>query len=161
MDKSRVIAPLLAVIGVQCVCSSDAVAQLGLYQLPRADFVWHWGEVNLERRFGNADIEISGSEASFNCDLTARMRPSSSLSVPEIRELEMELRTRLDFIYAVSETMNNLEYARALDWATLDCKKFEAAPSDPETRAERESEAREKMLRELERRRARQQRNDD
>ena len=79
----------------------------------------------------------------------------------EIREVETELSTRLDFIYAVSETMNYIESHRALDWATLDCKKYDAEPSDPETRAERESEAREKMLRELERRRARQQRNDD
>jgi hypothetical protein len=104
---------------------------------------------------------MTGSEAGFNCDLKARMRPTSSLDPQQIRELEMELRTRLDFIYAVSETLNSLEYARALDWATLDCKKFVPEPSDPETRAERESEARDKMLRELERRRARQQRDND
>jgi len=161
MSRSRVIAPLIAAIGVQCWCSPEALAQLGLYTLPKADFVWHWGEVNLERRFGTADIEISGSEASFNCDLKARMRSSTNLSLPEIRDLEMQLRSRLDFIYAASETMNNLEYARALDWATLDCKKHDPGPTDPETKAERESEAREKMLRELERRRARQQRSDD
>jgi hypothetical protein len=153
---------LIAALGAQCLPSLDAVAQIpGLYTLPKADFVWHWGEVNLERRMGSADIEIHGSEASFTCDLTARMRPTSSLSLPEVRELEAELRRRLDFIYAVSETMNTLEYARALDWATLDCKKFDPGPTDPETSAQRESEAREKMLRELERRRARQQRDDD
>jgi hypothetical protein len=161
MSKSRIMASLITSIGVHCLYSADAGAQIPIYTLPRDDFVWHWGEVNLERRFGTADIEIHGSEAGFTCDLTARMRPSSSLSLPEIRELEMELRGRLDFIYAVSETMNNLEYARALDWATLDCEKFDPQPSDPETRAERESEAREKMMRELERRRARQQRDDD
>ena len=161
MSRSRVIAPLIAAIGVHCLCAPDAGAQLPIYTLPKDDFVWHWGEVNLERRFGNADVEINGNEAGFTCELTARMRPTASLSQPEIRELEMQLRTRLDFIYAVSETMNNLEYARALDWATLDCEKFDPKPADPETRAERESEAREKMIRELERRRARQQRDED
>jgi hypothetical protein len=83
------------------------------------------------------------------------------LSPTEIRAIESELQTRLDFIYAVSQYMNSLEYQRALDWATLDCKKYEPEPASPEERANRENEAREKMLRELERRRARQQRNND
>jgi hypothetical protein len=161
MSKSRIIGPLIAAIGVHCLCSADAGAQLPIYTLPRDDFMWHWGEVNLERRFGTADIEITGNEASFTCELKARMRPSTTVSPTEIRDLEMVLRTRLDFIYAVSETMNNLEYARALDWATLDCKKYDPPPTDPDTRAERESEARDKMLRELERRRAREQRDKD
>ncbi len=55
--------------------------------------------------------------------------------------------------------MNALEYQRALDWATLDCKKYEAPETSPDEKAAREAEAREKMLRELERRRERQQRN--
>jgi hypothetical protein len=158
---SRIVAPLVAALGAQSLPFSDAAAQLGLYTLPRSDFVWNWGRVDLERRHGTADIELSGSESSFNCDLTARMRASSPMSMSEVRELENELRTRLDFIYAASELMNYLEYQRALDWATLDCKRHEPEPNSPEESAQRESEAREKMLRELERRRARQQRNDD
>ncbi len=40
----------------------------------------------------------------------------------------MALNQRLDFIYAVSEAMNELERERDLDWAVLDCKKFEPGP---------------------------------
>jgi hypothetical protein len=64
----------------------------------------------------------------------------------------------LDFVYAVSETMYYLDQSREVDWAVLDCKKQESGPSTPEERAERENDARDKMLRELERRRARAQR---
>lgn len=134
----------------------QAVAQPPIYTLPRNDFVWNWGDANLERQHGMADIEITGSESFFRCDLKARMKVSSPLSVSEVRQIETELATRLDFIYAVSEAMNYLEYQRALDWARLDCKKAEAEPSSAEETAEREQQAREKMLRELERRRARQ-----
>ena len=135
-----------------------AAAQLPLYTLPNNDFRWNWGSANLDQRRGTADIEVSGSESFFTCDFTARMRPSSPMSVTEIRALENELRTRLDFIYAVSEKMYYLDLNRSIDWATLDCKRYEPEPASPEEKAERESEAREKMLRELERRRARQQR---
>lgn len=161
MRMSRAIGPLVAVLAAQGLSVSDAGAQLGLYTLPKDDFVWNWGEVDLDkRRFGVADIEVSGSESQFSCELTARMRPSTSLSPSEVRDVEHSLRTRLDFIYAASEAMNYLEYQRALDWATLDCKKYRPEPASAEERAERESAARDKMLRELERRRQR-QRNDN
>jgi hypothetical protein len=152
---------LAAALAAPWLPLGDAAAQLGLYTLPKTDFVWNWGRADPERRRGAGDIELSGSESFFNCDLTARMRASSPMSMAEVRELENELRTRLDFIYAASELMNYLEYQRALDWATLDCKKYEAEPNSPEESAERENDAREKMLRELERRRARQQRSED
>jgi hypothetical protein len=138
--------------------ASGAEAQFGLYTLPQDDFQWHWGNAGLDERRRSADIEISGSESVFRCELTARTRPSSTMSPTEFRAIEMELRSRLDFIYAVSEAMNYLDQTRNLDWATLDCKKGgESGPVDPAKREARESEAREKMLRELERRRARQQ----
>jgi hypothetical protein len=146
---AAVIAPLLLV---------QAAAQLPLYTLPKDDFRWHWGTSNLDQQRGFADIEISGSESFFRCDFTARMRPSSTMTQSEIRALENELRTRLDFIYAVSEQMYYLDQSRMVDWATLDCKRYEPEPASAEERAERENEAREKMLRELERRRSRQQR---
>jgi hypothetical protein len=133
-------------------------AQLGLYTLPKNDFVWNWGNTREDLRRGFADIEVSGNESLFRCDLTAKIRASSSLSTTQVRALEQELQTRLDFIYAASEMMNELEYSHNLDWARLDCKKYEAAEATPEEKAERETEARDKMLRELERRRERQQR---
>ena len=158
MRMSRIAGAAAAACAGAWLAGPHAAAQIPLYTLPKNDFVWNWGQVDLERRQGMADIEISGTESFFRCDLKARMRISNPLSVSEVRQLENDLATRLDFIYAVSETMNYLEYQRALDWATLDCKKAETGPSDPDERAEREQAARDKMLRELERRRARQQR---
>jgi hypothetical protein len=155
---SRIAVPLIAAIGAQLVPLGAVDAQLGLYTLPRNDFVWNWGNTREDLRRGAADIEVSGNESIFRCDLTAQIRASSSLSTTDVRAIEQELQARLDFIYAASEMMNQLEYSHNLDWATLDCKKYEAAPSTPEQRAERESEARDKMLRELERRRERAQR---
>ena len=156
---SRVIAPLLAAIGVQALPFFEAVGQVpGLYSLPTTDFIWNWGDTNLERRRGAADVTVNGGEAQFRCELNAQMRVSSTMTETDFRALEQSLSTRLDFIYAVSQTMNELEYQRVLEWATLDCKKYKAPEKTEEERATREEEAREKMLRELEKRRERQQR---
>jgi hypothetical protein len=48
-----------------------------------------------------------------------------------------------------------------LDWARLSCMKHEGREVSEEQRAERESKARERMQREVERRRERQQRGED
>jgi len=144
------------VAGAMLLSAAGASAQLPIYNLPNSDFRWTWGSISdPERQHGVPDFEVSGSEASFNCELTARLMPASSLSPMDVRDIENDLRGRLDFVYAVSTTMYNLDQSRYLMWAVLDCKKYEPPPSTPEQRAERESEAREKMLRELERRRAR------
>jgi hypothetical protein len=156
---SRIAAPLIAIAAVQLLIQGTAAQ--GFYTLPKDDFIWKWGDQRETAQRGMADIEINGSESFFQCDLTARMRPSSNRTQSEIRDLEMELRQRLDFIYAASEYMNYLEQTRELWWATLDCKRQGEDNSTPEQRAERESEARAKMLRELERRRERQQRGND
>jgi hypothetical protein len=159
MRMSRIVAPLIVAIGAQALPVSKAAAQIpGLYSLPKSDFVWNWGTADLERRRGAADIEVNGGEAQFRCELSAQMRPSSTMTELELREIEKDLTTRLDFIYASSEAMNYLENQRVLEWAVLDCKKYEAAEKSPEEKATREQEAREKMLRELERRRERAQR---
>ena len=159
MRMSRIAAPLIAAAAAQLM-PATADAQ-GFYTLPKDDFIWNWGDVAEAQQRGMADIEVSGGESFFRCDLTARLRASSSRSPTDMRAIEMDLRQRLDFIYAASEAMNYLEYSRELEWARLDCKRQGDSNSDPETRAERESEARDKMLRELERRRERQQRDDD
>jgi hypothetical protein len=152
-------ATVLSILASLLVAPQIGRAQLGFYTLPKDDFVWRWGD-RRERegeQHGFPDIEARGSESSFQCELTARLRVSSRLSQTELNQLQNELSTRMDFIYAVSETMNRLDYALALDWATLDCKKHEPPPRDEAERATREAEAREKMQREIERRRARQQ----
>ena len=160
MRMSRIVAPLVAAIGAQVFAVSDTAAQVpGLYSLPTTDFTWNWGDTNLEHHRGAADIEMQGNEAQFRCELKATMRASSTMTQTDYREMEQALSGRLDFIYAASEAMNQLEYQRVLEWATLDCKEYEAPEKTPEERATREQEAREKMLKELERRRERQQRN--
>ena len=92
---------------------------------------------------------MKGGEANFNCELNAQMRPSSTMTPTDYRQIEQDLSTRLDFIYAVSQAMNNLEYQHVLDWATLDCKEYKAPEKTAEERATREEEAHDKMLREL------------
>jgi hypothetical protein len=159
MRMSRILAASVAAIGAQALPIPEVAAQVpGLYSLPSSDFVWTWGDAKLERRTGPADVTIKGSEANFNCELNAQMRPSSTMGPTDYRQIEQTLATRLDFIYAASEAMNNLEYSRVLDWATLDCKEYKAPEKTAEERATREEEARDKMLRELEKRRERAQR---
>ena len=159
MRMSRIVGPLVAAIGAQVFSVSETAAQVpGLYSLPTADFVWSWGDTNLERHRGAADIEMQGNEAQFRCELKATMRASSTMTQTDYRTIEQQLSTRLDFIYAVSQTMNNLEYQRVLEWATLDCKEYDPPEKTAEEKATREAEAREKMLRELEKRRERAQR---
>jgi hypothetical protein len=159
MRVSRIAAPVLGAIVAHGLVVSEAAAQIpGLYSLPKSDFTWNWG-TNLERRRGVADITMNGTEAQFRCVLTAQISPSSSMTPTDHRNIENQLATRLDFIYAASEAMNTLEYQRVLEWATLDCKTYEPEERSEEESAAREQEAREKMLRELERRRERAQRN--
>ena len=131
----------------------------GLYSLPTTDFVWNWGSTNLEQRRGTADIQMQrrGSAVSLRAD-GADTRVEHDDAERLSRRSSRSSAARLDFIYAVSEAMNYLEYQRVLEWATLDCKKYEAPEKTAEEKATREEEAREKMLRELERRRERQQR---
>jgi hypothetical protein len=154
LRRSSVIAGLLGAL-----CLGPAAAQFGLYQLPTNDFIWRWGQSREDgKQTGFPDLDLQGSEGGFQCHLTARLRASLSMSTSDMRQLESDLRTRLDFIYAVSQEMNYLDQMHSLDWATLDCKHPEQTPLSEEKKAERESAAREKMLRELERRRAKQQR---
>ena len=153
MTTSRIF--VLAAAAATTLLATGAAAQY-LYNLPAASFTWHWGEKVLDRRFGHADITMNGGEANFDCEFTVRFRPTSNMDNTDIRAFRDTLATRLDFIYAVSEQMYYMELNRDIDWATLDCEKFEPVPRSPEESAERQDEAREKMLRELERRRARQ-----
>jgi hypothetical protein len=152
-----VIAGLVAALSL-----GSAAAQFGLYQLPKSNFIWRWGQSREEgKQVGFPDLDLQGTESGFLCHLTARFRGSVDMSTTQRRQLESDLRMRLDFIYAVSQEMNYLDQMLSLDWATLDCQHPEAAPLSEEKKAERESAAREKMLRELERRRAKQQHDAD
>jgi hypothetical protein len=144
------------------VFAATAGAQFGFYQLPKNNFIWRWGDAREDgKQTGFPDLDMQGTESGFLCHLTARFRASSPLSPTDQRQIESDLRTRLDFIYSVSQEMNYLDQMRSLDWATLDCKRPEPAEVSAEKKAERETAAREKMLRELERRRAKQRDTDN
>jgi hypothetical protein len=155
LQQSSVIAAIAAVAAT-CLLG-PAAAQFGLYQLPANNFIWRWGDSREDgKQTGFPDLDMQGSESGFLCHLTARFRASSTLSPTDYRQIESDLRTRLDFIYSVSQEMNYLDQMRSIDWAVLDCKRPEPTQLSEEKKAERETAAREKMLRELERRRAKQ-----
>ena len=159
MRAMKVLAATVA-ITASALAPHLAGAQFGIYQLPKDNFVWQWGRSRDAATRTFADLDVRGSEGPFQCQLSARLRAAGSVSRGDVSAMENDLRSRIDFIYAASEAMNYLDRSAALDWATLDCKKPEAAPVDEEERIERESRAREKMQREVERRRARQQRDE-
>jgi hypothetical protein len=156
MQAAKITAAVAVAAATMLGRPQPAAAQLGLYTLPRNDFIWYWGDTREGARRAFEDLSASGSEGGFRCELTAKLGPATRMSPVEIRALENDLAARLDFIYAVSQAMNYLDQTRELDWAVLDCKKREAGPVSEEERAERESRAREKMQRELDRRRERQ-----
>jgi hypothetical protein len=156
MRGSKLAVALAGAAASATLVAHVALGQFGIYTLPTDNFRWNWGAIGADEKMGFADIQVSGSEAAFRCELSARTRASSALGPTDYRQIENDLRTRIDFIYAASQAMNYLDQTRSLDWAVLDCKRPEEQPVDAETSAARQSEARDKMLRELERRRAKQ-----
>ena len=136
---------------------SSASAQLGTYQLPSNNFIWRWGDENQRHNQRFEDLRASGGEAGFRCDLDAGLSPASHLTSMDVRQMEAQLNASIDFIYKSSNLMNQLHASRDIDWATLTCQRPEATPSSDEEKAEHEQRAKEKMQKEIERRRARQQ----
>jgi hypothetical protein len=137
-----------------------ALAQIpGLYQLPKNDFTWNWGRGAVEGAGGGGfeDFSVNGSEGGFRCLLAGRMRPSGQNTPADMRALESQLQGRLDFIYAASTLMNQLDQQLLLDWARLSCEMPQSKESTPEEKAEREAKAKEKMQREIDKRREREQ----
>ena len=155
MQRSRIVAATAALITAGF--ASAASAQLGTYQLPSSNFIWRWGDENGRAIHRAEDLEVSGGEAGFRCDLTAAISPASHLSPSEVRQIATQLSTAIDFIYKSSMLMNDMQSQRQIDWATLSCARPEATPSSEAEKAEHEQKAREKMQKEIERRRAKQQ----
>jgi hypothetical protein len=155
MKCSKMAAGAAAIVAAGWAASAGA--QLFPYQLPNNNFVWRWGSENqrTNRRF--EDLQASGGEAGFRCDLDAALRPGSQYTAMDVRQMASQLNVAIDFIYQATMLMNDLDARRELDWATLTCKRPEPTPSSEEEKAEHEQRAREKMQKEIERRRARQQ----
>jgi hypothetical protein len=150
---------LIAVAAVAALAARSAHAQFGYYQLPQNDFVWKWG-VNADRQFGFEDFMVTGGEGGFHCELKGKMSGGSQMTSAQLKQLEEQLRARIDFIYASSNYMNQLDQQRELDWAQLSCAKPQATPATAEEKAAKEAKAREKMQKEIERRRAHQPQTD-
>ena len=136
--------------------ASAQIFSQGIYQLPADDFTFTWGDLSNRTEF--ADLRAGGVEEDFRCDLAMELRAGSRLGDFEMRELATQLSSQLDFIYQSVVVMNQLDYNREIEWATLTCKKG-AGELDPdeEARAEREAKARERALRAQQRRRERNQ----
>jgi hypothetical protein len=117
----------------------QATAQLVPMNVPRGDFRWQWGDVEItdEGTTPRHDFSSSGHEAGFNCQLTGALRAGSRIDTRELRRLESELGISLYFIQSATRVMNDLDYQRDLDWAVLDCKLPEARKPDPEAQQER------------------------
>jgi hypothetical protein len=150
---------LLAAAAVAGLAASSAHAQLGYYQLPQNDFVWNWG-TNPDKQIGFEDFDVTGGEGGFHCELKGKMSPGSTLTPTQVHQLQDALRARLDFIYATSTYMNQLDQQRELDWAKLSCAKPEPTAQSAQEKADKEAKAREKMQKEVERRRAHQPQTD-
>jgi hypothetical protein len=148
-----------ALAAVAGLAANAAHAQFGYYQLPQNDFVWNWG-ANPDRQIGFEDFTVTGGEGGFHCELKGKISGASQMTPTQLRQLEEALRARLDFIYASSNYMNQLDQQRELDWAKLSCAKPETTPATAQEKADREAKAREKMQREVERRRAHQPQTD-
>jgi hypothetical protein len=147
---------LVAAAAVAGLAASSVHAQFGYYQLPQNDFVWNWG-INPDRQIGFEDFTVTGGEGGFRCELKGKISGGSQMTSAQLKQLEDALRARIDFIYASSNYMNQLDQQRELDWAKLSCAKPQPTPQTAQEKADKEAKAREKMQKEIDRRRAHQQ----
>jgi hypothetical protein len=155
MKRFRIVAATAAAL-ITVGFAGAAIAQLGTYQLPNNNFVWRWGDENGRSLHRAEDLEVSGGEAGFRCDLTAAISPGSHLTPNDVRQIQQQLSSAIDFIYKSTMLMNDMHNQRQIDWAMLSCARPEATPSTEAQKAEHEQKAREKMQKEIEKRRAKQ-----
>ncbi len=129
----------------------------GMVNLPADDFVWQWGNQRDAARGRFQDFSARGGEASFRCDLTGGLSVSNSWSNREIRQFENDLNTSMTFIQSAAYAMYVLDQQRDLDWAVLDCDRYEREETADELQ-EKEDKARARAERRREQRRARRER---
>lgn len=126
--------------------SGSAAAQYHV-SLPRNDFRWQWGEAATEASRSSYDFEARGGEGGFNCTLSGALRLGTRYSTSDIRHMQSELNISLYFIQAATNTMNQLDFERQLEWAVLDCVRPEVREPDPDAQQERLDRLRERALR--------------
>jgi len=90
--------------------------------LPQNDFTWTWGNQQ-SNRGGPDDISMFGNDSGFRCDLNGKLRIGGRISRMDLRSVENDIRSAMNFITAATYAMNDLDGQRALEWATLKCVK--------------------------------------
>jgi hypothetical protein len=132
MMQLRRTAGILAAGWVLACQPWPAHAQFGAFpvNLPRDDFTWNWGDFERATNRKFTDFSVNGGEEGFRCTLEGKLSAGSHITPADIRDMENELGSSLYFIEASTNAMNNLDYQRQLDWATLDCDKPEATEAD-------------------------------
>ena len=141
------------------VVPGTATAQFGGFvNLPSNDFTWVWGDQEDAERGRGRDINVRSVDRGFDCTLTAALRPSNQMTSMDIRQLESNLRTSMDFIYYSANTMYSLERGFDLDWGKLDCARMQPGEADEDKQQERVNRALERARREQAERRERRER---
>lgn len=141
------------------VAPGAAEAQFGGFvNLPRNDFTWVWGDQDDAERGRGRDINVRSIDRGFDCTLTAALRPGNQMTTMDIRQLENNLRTAMDFIYYSANTMYSLERSFDLDWGKLDCARMQPTEADEDKQQERVDRALERARREQAERRERRER---
>ncbi len=148
-----------AAVLVAMVVPGAAEAQFGGFvNLPRNDFTWVWGDQDDAERGRGRDINVRSIDRGFDCTLTAALSPSNRMTTMDIRQLENNLRTAMDFIYYSANTMYSLERSFDLDWGKLDCARMQPTEADENKQQERVDRALERARREQAERRERRER---
>lgn len=147
-----------AVLATQMIPATAAAQFGGFVNLPRNDFAWVWGDQEDAERGRGRDINVRAIDRGFDCTLTAALRPSNRMTPMDIRQLENNLRTSMDFIYYTANTMYSMERSFDLDWGKLDCARMQPSEADEDEQQERVNRALERARREQTERRERRER---
>lgn len=100
--------------------------------LPDRDFTWVWGNRRRAMQGRTPDFTIFAVDFSFNCELTGRVSPQSLWARGDIDDMEIAVRSHGSFIEGSLIVMNQLESQRILDWAQLDCERFDGDQGGPQ-----------------------------
>lgn len=156
----RIIAIAAATFAAACLPAADLQAQSRIPQLgpvlPNEDFTFVWGRP--ERGSGGRDFTVQGNEQSFSCELRGEFRLGTRLSEREMMNVEQQLPVSLYFIQDATNLMNDLDRARELQWAQLECKLPEQETEAGPEVDERLDRLRERALRQQQQRRDREAR---
>jgi hypothetical protein len=153
------------VLAASAIAAAAAQAQVEqtreFHKLPENDFTWNWGKALQDVDRESPGFRAQGFEAEFQCELKGRLLANSKGAYQRIKPREFadtakDLRLSIFFVWDATAMMNGFE--RALDWATLVRAKREI---QSEGNPQRKTDEKQKIQRELDRRRGQEARADD